>query len=436
MKTVRWVIAAAVVLLLVAGGIATWNVRAERTDAPTSQLHERPECGHEWRDSVKVVQISDIIDVPEFHDCQRFIVRDGATYKYIALFAIFVSQTIRTLEPRLGPAQPVPAVQPPGGVTTTVVPGVGSNTPPAPWINTLTAGMVAVVFAEGPYAPLGIQTGLNCLYVWRYVNPQSPQQTETWSARMVPKGTEKNCPDATVGTIGNGKDLKVSRTQVAGFTDPNDYPPVTRWDWDRTHEKQYVGVTCGVAWCEIYDDQLDPSPPLPVTGSDPVGVRRVRLIKGWYDQQFVATTDANKNVVPSRIMGTIVPDSMLGKKADDDFKNKWVYVATVSLDATASSEDAALNVYKDKFNFVKTSITDPATLELKWTPGKQYWKARITRPGPFGWLTRKHKNVMRRPYGGAPGTYEVPGVARWRWMTTDEGSWTRCTGGCCEMSDY
>jgi len=437
MKSLQWVLAAVAGCLLVIGGIVTWKVKGEATDPPISTLHERPECGgHDWDTTVPVEQVKDIVDVPEFHDCQRFVVKDGATYKYDKMFAIFVAQTIGGLEQRLGPVQTLPVVPQGGTSTTTVTVPPAGNTAAVPPENNLIAGMVAVVYAEGPYGPLGIEAGLNCLYVWRFIRLTAPpQQTETWSARMVPKGNATSCPDGTVGTIGSGKDLKVLRTQVPGFTNDSDYPPVTKWDWDAAHDKQYVGIKCGAAWCEIYDDALTPSPSLPVGDNDGLDVRRVRLIKGWYDQQFVATFDADHNPVPSRLLATIVPDPKLGQKNDNDFKNHWVHVADISLDAP-NSENAVVESYTKKFNFVRTSIEKPVTLEIKWTPGQEFWKARIKRPGVTGWLSLKHKNVKRHTSSTGGSQYDPPGVARWRWMTTDEGTWTRCTVGCCEMSDY
>jgi hypothetical protein len=435
MSIKRWVvavIAAVAIAILAVAGVAAWKIYAAPTDAPTSTLHARPECGHQWADSVKVDQVKDIIDVPEFHDCQRFLVPDGTGYKYDKLFAIFVSQTIRSLDARLGPVQQLVVV--PTG-TSTVVP-IQPGTPTATSVTSLRAGMVAVVYAEGSYATLGIETGLNCLYVWRFVTPAQPPQLEAWSARMVPKGAAKSCPDGTVGDIGPGKDLKVSRAPVPGFPNVDDYPPVTRWDWDGTHGKQYVGVACGAAWCEIYDDQLASSPPLPVNPGDPPNVRRVRLIKGWYDQQFVARYDASGNPVPTTIMGTIVPDPTLGAMSDDDFDNKWVHVADIGFVLASGDESEALETYKEKFNFVLAPITDPVTLYIKGKLGQEMWKARIKRPGLLGWLTLKHKNAMRRPATSNPVEYPVPGVARFRWMTVDEGTWIRCSAGCCEMSDY
>lgn len=453
MKTLRWAFAVVVAAVLLLGSYLAWKVFFEMPGPPKTTLSDRPECGHDWPDSIKVVQVKDIINIPEFHDCQRFVVKAGATYKYDSTFAIFVSQTISSLGTRLATPKTlaqlvaIPAVRTRSSGTSTTVPqqpgptvlNTGTNAS-ADSAGNATAAMVAVVYADGPYSVLGIATGLNCLYVWRYLKSTSSSD-ELWFARMVQMGTTAtSCPDVTVATMramGPGKDLNVSRVKVAGFTNAADYPPVTRWDWDSAHDKQYIGVACDVAWCEIYDGQLTSSPPLPVSSSDPVEVRRVRSIKGWYDQQFLATFDASGKPVPSRIMGTIVPDPNLGNLNDDSIfeQHGWVHVADISLDAP-DAEKAAVQKYTNKFNFVKTPITDPITLELKHKPSAPMWEARIKRPGLAGWLTLKYKNVMRRAVGASPGTYPVPGVARWRWMKTDEGSWVRCTYGCCEMSDY
>jgi hypothetical protein len=426
MKLLRWL---ALVVLVLAVFFVVRRTATGPGMSPAELLAARAECGHEMGDSANIAEINQIKDVPEFHDCQRFIVMDGGAPKYDALAAIFAAQTLPELEKRLGPPL-VPRMVPVGAP-----PGTNIAAPSAvlrPSFDTFIAGLMAVVYANAPYTPLGITTGRNCLYVWHYLTP-GPTPTEVWTARMVPKPGATSCPDATVGALAPGTELKVKRTQVAGFTDLSDYPPVARWDWDGTNHLQYVGIACGAAWCEVYKDVLEPSPSLPAPADLPREVRRVRLIKGWYDQQFLATTDAGGKLVPSSVMGTIMPDPALGEFDDAKFSaSSYVQVAEVVLSSIIKN-DQVLKRYEKKFNFNKSTFDHPGTISLQGDVTTNNWKAKVKQRKLF-MDVNKGRNVIRRT-AMLPTGYKVPGVARWRWMKTDEGTWIRCSVGCCEMSD-
>lgn len=445
MKRPGWI---AVVVLVI---VATFFVmRRPGKGAPLSEaalLEARAECGHKQGDTVKIIQIHDLKDVPEFHDCQRFMVKQGETLQYDSLFAIFAADSLRDVELKLGQAllPPAEASERRASQKTTGVtrPGAtpqalptSTRVAPQAFINSLTAGLSAVVYATGAYPALGIEPERNCLYVWRYFE-QGPPQVETWTAKMVPKGLATSCPDVTVGRLDSGTVLRVKRTQVAGFTSVRDYPPVARWDWDATNNLQYIGIGCGDAWCEIYKEVLESSPALPAPSGLQRGFRRVRLIKGWHDQQYLATVDAAGKLVPSRVMGTILPDTLLGELGDDGYKdNKWTDVAQIVL-VSAITNDPVLTKYEQKFNFGKSDFNDPTRIQLKGKVGNPKWKAKIKSRNSSGSNTEKGRNVTRVPVSSTVlAKYTVPGVARWRWMKTDEGTWTRCSGGCCEMSDY
>ncbi len=411
MRKSRWLLGFAV---------ATISVGGCKDAAEEQRIADRAECGHDSGREMKAVsQVADIIDVPEFHDCQRFIVEDSKRLVYDSLFAIYASQRLDSLEPRLGPVL-VPSA-PPSVVTL------------APQVRT---ALAAVVHAEGAYPRLGIKPGTNCLYVWREYTGAAPAAA-LWSARMISGVSDANCPDLALSDLPDGTNLRVDRRQIEDFASPSDYPPVARWDWDAGNRAQYIGVTCGAAWCEVFNGTLNSSPPLPVSSTDSREVRRVRLIKGWYDQQLLATEGSPGKLVPSKVMGTIVPDVRLGRFTLADFEAREMHVADIGLVSEIGPADPVLAKYQAKFNFAATTVDRPVTMGLRKPsqPVKGLWEAGIisSSAGP-----RVIRAVMRRPVDPAftAKKYRVPGVARWRWMRTDEGSWIRCDEGCCEMSNY
>src|SRR5207245_9510779 len=107
-----------------------------------------------------------------------------------------------------------------------------------------------------------------------------------------------------------------STTFLQVSTQANDaaYPPVARWDWDPAHHEQYIGIKCGVAWCEVGSQQFAPAPALtagpsfdPVTGfTATTGSDHVYTIKGWYDEQQLAVP-AGDGLAPGACHGVLMP---------------------------------------------------------------------------------------------------------------------------------
>src|SRR5664279_1636107 len=115
------------------------------------RIHEdRPECPHDYPEAYPTTLISDkITNVPEYHDCQRFLVKDDhGGLKYDSLEAIFVRYKLDTLY-RNHMRNPDARLQ--GGVS--------ASTEFEP------QGLLVVgqVLSYGDYAPLGIKTGSDCL---------------------------------------------------------------------------------------------------------------------------------------------------------------------------------------------------------------------------------------------------------------------------------
>jgi hypothetical protein len=394
--------------------------------------------------------VQTIINVPEFHDCQRFIVRVGAKIEYREFYAIWASTRLSELTADLVDATAsrldtvglaAPAVSSPAAP---VAPGPDAVPPPA---DSPFAVAAAEIYAEGRYDPLGIEPWLNCLYVFR--------RNQHWEARMVPVGNvnvhcERIPPN---GTIPAGKDLEVIATSFPEFKSESDYPPVARWDWDATNGKQYIGIKCGGAWCEIGDRGLVPSTPIPVRGTEPRAERRVKQIKGWYDQQYLADDRANLPV-PSGITGTIIPDTLLGHLNQPGDFGRFIHAADVVLMKTSTADDPVLVRYRAKFNFAESTFDIPNKVFLcagagctpavgeaavACAPGNP-WSARVI-PAATGPGTSVLKCITRMEasdyFVGAVGASApvilVPGTTRWRWLRNDEGTWMRCMYGCCRM---
>lgn len=393
------------------------------THASGSRLsRDRPECPQVW-DSIPVwdtigARVSvfvpaggrlavpgPITDVPEFHDCQRFIEGDGQ--RFGPLFAVFASRALDSLTGELGldsatwsSSNPAVATVSGDGVVTavgagtasikampagnassaltaivTVAPDIGSSAAGSltlagdstsavlqpgqsltlalargqPTSSTIAA---AQVYTYGPgYRPLGIGPDFSCLYV--YVDPRG-----ALAARMVPVGAVgEPCSGRIDPREIGGTALTVVRTKpgVSGA----DYPAVARWDFDTTSGQYYIGLTCGRAWCEVGAPGFTPSA---TRAYDPTGTpeeNRVVRVKGWYDQQVLAVdAAASAEVVPSGIQATVVPHPALGRMQEAEWRaGKWITTGYVGLDVT-NARPGAVEAYKRKFNY------DPVPVKL------------------------------------------------------------------------
>jgi hypothetical protein len=403
LKYIRWVLV--FLLLLFLPIIIGWLL-----PEPTDPTAGRAECPHKWelhRMLNSGPATSPIRNIPEFHDCQRFILADGnREIRYDSLYAIFASFQLAALEGRLD--------------SLAQVYGAGGRALPA-----------AEIYSEsGTYPSLGIKTTFSCLFVFH---------ASDWKAVMVPEPNDNSdCISPEDPSKLRGTPLEVRRSEFAKLTD-QDYPPVARWDWDTVNLKQYIGIKCGAGWCEIGEPGFVSSPGYPDDLSRPTEFRKTRVVKGWYDEQWLATVKAGK-VEPTRIRGTIFPDMALGTyNAKSDFQ--WVPVAHVAVDGPPAE-------YKTKFNFDKAAPESPTLNTISMCYGSRYqclgalyawwpWLKPMCGSGDQ-WYDRtvaldgssKFRCVTQRPAPNA--VAEVPATTRWRWLASDETSWKRCMLGCCE----
>ncbi len=403
-----------------------------------------------------------ITDIVEFHDCQQFIMRTGARHEYIDLFAIFARLHLDSAYvPPVHRAQPqVIRTLPPRRRTdrTRANPPIAAA-PPLTAFDPLHDGIpMAYIFAyRRPYEPLALREGFNCLHFFRRTDATGAPH---WVAKItwVGRDGQAQCAEPLPASQGDvGQLFQVDR----GPTLPSAMlPPVARWDWDSINHRQYIGIRCEDAWCEV-------RPKLPVGGGFHASASIANgshSTKGWYDEQILAVPPPSASPTPpaqvSAIKGTIIPDAALGNDAGQDgatsrFNNTWQEVATVRLDNAPGD-------YTTKLNFVRTTGTPaenhvglcfgmtavsgrnpclPLRIGLRkplredGTPCSTGWMSRVGR-GLTGEGSERYFCVTRRGHDHDTNGVlipHIPGIVRWRWALDDETMWIRCMQGCCEV---
>ena len=446
---------AAILLLVTACAVALYSGAAgsATSKGPTGL----PECP---QDSIRLVVHPDhgvtavvttiaiahhIANVPEFNDCQAFVGPSGVQYLTDvagpALFAIFASETLDSLDQRLTEQHERND-------------SAGSPDPVA-----LSA---AEIYSFGAaYRPLGIKRDFNCLLLRRsFVNGNA-----IWHAVMVAVGSDEPKCGSKFGPLAPGETVTPLEVRVmpnpAGMSS-SDVPAVARWDWDRERKEQYIGIKCGGNWCEVGRFGFVSSPSYTVSDPSPA-FRRTRMVKGWYDEQFLAFQPKGAPAHLSVLLGTLYPSADLDRWAEppttSPYAGHFVTAAYVELHPTLLTGSAAVASYDLKFNFAVTPAGTPLN-EIKLCNGSDVecfngirpppstlvspclqaaadagvgppWWAQVIRGGAApGNIT--YKCVKRRTHG--TNVPHIPGAARWRWMVEDEGTWMRCLQGCCEKN--
>jgi hypothetical protein len=386
-------------------------------------------------------------NVPEFNDCQRFVIGDTA---YDSLYAIFAAFHLERL-----PSMLKPVLSDTNGRLGRK-PDTLSN---ADTTNSLTGGGAtassgvtsALSYAEiyswgGTYAPLGIEPGFNCLYMFK--------ESGRLRARMIPVASRDSaCVQRITNPIAvtEGKELVVlsdPSNPMDGAAD-RDFPSVARWDWDAQNMKQYIGIKCDVAnWCAVGDSDLVPSAqqaesppadPIPNEAPSQAEQGRVFRIKGWYDSQRLAVLGQDGKPRPGRIWGRIFPHPMLGKhNARSSFRYPWVHVATVLVNGSYSGRAVHFRKGWNKIYLCTGSAEECHVTGLVQCAdhGTGVWWAKIVPPKPWYWPFSKayYRCVYQRDHSAQAlaENYTIPAAARWRWLADDETTWERCTEGCCE----
>ncbi|HEX6052685.1 MAG TPA: hypothetical protein VFZ21_25645 [Gemmatimonadaceae bacterium] len=383
-------------------------------------------------------------DIPEFHDCQKFIDHEKRTY--LGLVAVFAHQSLVPLWDslgRLGQDRTAPS-RPPPAVAAAPPAGFPRPSPPQPRPPNTLAFAEVLNYGE-PYGPLGIARGYNCLFIFDTISPR---------AVMVPVTNDLQCTVParfdTLLTTSGATELAVVRTKVAGYS-AADYPPVARWDWDPKNNHQTMGLTCGAAWCDVGEKRFTPSTGY-VSGASVGMAGRVVAIKGWYDEQELALRDAQGNLYPGKIKGTVFPHPKLDTYTLASFDNRWVPVAFAVLKGPPSEYEEKLNLRPtppgttsnalfvcrgSKLRCVglwplvmKCDVETGATID----PAKWWVRIGSGKGAAYRCVTRF---VPSPTVVAALGPeYKTPGTARWRWIASDETIWEACAGGCCQAQGF
>jgi hypothetical protein len=383
--------------------------RAAVTTSVDTNIRECPQAHAFDTSSVEPLLTSGTAGIPEYNDCQRFIVKGG----FDSLYAIYAThpQTIS-----LGPKVAV---------------------------------LVAVIRSfGGTYPALGIKPGLNCVYL----------SGDRRLARVVDSATFFPCCPIVALSRLPAPFLESRPTVAKGFLRDADYPQVARWDWDAQHRMQYLGLKCDVAWCEIGPRGFVQSPAWTPVATLPYRTRRNLMIKGWYDEQILAGPLARADSLPavSAIRGTIFPDSSLNDYTDASFQNTWRVIAYIAVPRTSEKYVQLMNLRATPFanpltpldprklNTIEFCVGTPAdcgvTAPVPTCPpagnsGATNWGwSKITPAGggaPKYKCVNRWSNATMSSSSGVP--VSLPAATRWRWVIADDLSWSKCSAGCCEV---
>jgi hypothetical protein len=374
--------------------------------------------------------IQRIANLPEYHDCQRFVVRGpaasaatSAEFSYGPLVAIWAADSLGgrfgDLAKR-GPSQAVPVA------------------------------MIHDYDRDLAYAPLGILPGFNCLYLWH--DGGTPRK---WSASITALGSRTDpCKQATEPGAVGGTPLEVRPAPLPRGLRAADIPEVARWDWDAERHEQYIGIRCGDQWCEVgraglvhsrsafegglsftnaAANSLIPTSPDIANGQGTDQERlRVVSVKGWYDEQRLDTLDANGKPWLTEILGTVIPHPALERATFTP--GDWTPVAFVQVSADYPGKvplkhgmnrvflckDVGGNCGITAASPCPPDPTSPAAAQETW------WMRIVSESND----TTVHC-VKRRTHGGMA----IPAAAaRWNWNEKDAKTWVACEGGCCTVN--
>jgi hypothetical protein len=254
-----------------------------------------------------------------------------------------------------------------------------------------------IVNYTGPaYTELGIEPGLNCLWL---------QGSGTaWQAAIIqPRGAgctadlPRPLPDQL---------LAVTRLTYRDTI----YPSTGRWMWDG--HNQYIGIRCGSGWCEMGKPGFTPT----------ARISHVEDIPGWYDEQLLSYVSANGQLALSGILGRISPAPGLLTAPDAEFRRKrGRHVAVVQF---TGNDPAVLAKYRAHFRLP----ADAARGNLYHRTYRPFLQAERIEFSPD---QQRWSRVLFNPHA----THAGRGSVRWAWHELDEFAWYPCPMGCCTTAE-
>lgn len=358
--------------------------------------------------------------IPEFHDCQRLI---SARNRFVTLAAIWVPGYLAVVGDSAAHGRAIPA---------------------------------AVIHAwDGSYPLLGIRQGWNCLFL------RATEGGRQYSAVMVPVASDSACVGSVaVDSLTAGTPLDVT-TSTNPELELDDYPPVGRWDRERDGRSNFIGLSCGAAWCEVHTAGTA-HPGSPSYRREPAAPRRAKRVfamKGWYDEQQLE--DRSTGILaPTAGLATLVPDPQIERLSVADYTSGvWQTVSYSSIAKPVTSYfdklrlgDVPLPSGTPPGALTETALcregVNPNTGRLATCPGIPAalgatcdWQSLPENHPERGWFARistpksneepLYKCVTRHDHSEFGRV--VPATARWKWLQQDETQWTRCDQGCCTV---
>lgn len=437
----RWLVAVALLVIL----MLIWWLRDRRpTPPPPPTATVREDC---QQDSVLIVYYTDsahsaidtataadmpltkrIANLPEFHDCQRFVVAPRgdaaaptARQTFGPLVAIWAADSL--------------AFRFPEG---SLAPGTARAASRAVAIAT-----IYTWDATTGYAPLGIRPGFNCLFLWHDNSP-----VPRWKASMAKRGEgPESCGEPLDPEQVKGTPLQVEPVSLPGGLTPADIPEVVRWDWDSTTAQQYIDIRCGDQWCQVGPPGYKPTgvrlpaglpetaimslPDVGERNATPGEIRRAFLLKGWNDeQQLDLPGPTPSSPILTEIVGTTFPHPTLARAT---FKTgEWTTVGYV---VVTGDYDGAIWIDRgvSRLQLCQGTAEDcrapeGLTCSLKDQDPAQLWWGRTI--SPAGEINQP-RCVRRRDHRG----HAIPAAAaRWNWNELDAKTWIACSQGCCVIN--
>lgn len=449
-RGVRWWIAAVVGIALLVAIVKIWiqPPPPRVNDCPQDQLVIYT-TDHDSLTEADFPLLGATAEMPEFHDCQRFVVstrtpgvvgsaEGGGDQRFGPLVAIWAAYDLAARFPK--------SIEPVDTGSPAAVAGDTTGAPRSPSLSAQ-AFPVAVIYdfeRTAGYDPLGIKPGTNCLYLWK---------AGSWQARLVNLGTESgpcdNPVDLTDRMIQGGVPLEVHAAPPPQGLTAEDLPPVARWDWDGT--QQIIQIRCGVEWCQVGGQGFRPTrseekseaglavqavledmpPEIPQATSEMK--RRVFEVQGWHDQQRLDVLDGG-TLILTGITGTVFPHPALHGLPEDAFKKHvWLPSAYAYLTGPYDKGKVPLARGVTRIHLCmgtkERCEVDDARLGCSDTAlatTGQWWARLISA------TDTTFRCVHRNQHGGMA----IPATAaRWNWSDRDAKTWIACPPqSCCTVN--
>jgi hypothetical protein len=197
-----------------------------------------------------------------------------------------------------------------------------------------------------------------------------------------------------------------------------DQPPVARFTETRVGRPLF-GMRCLLRWCDV-----GPTPPSG-SGPPPWAAAPVQLVgggagpnspihervKGWHDSQVLSLNDGG-TLKPNGPRATFVPARSIGDRSMAYYRGQtWHAVGTLHiLGPTTGTQYETWGLRQGRN-------------ELSLRFENNVWQMQVS----SGNSSRVWNNVHRHEHYDAA----VPGTARFRWISYDDGFWVPCGQGCC-----